>query len=402
MSEQLGSPDARWFYAQGKQRMGPVALSRLRELLVAGEIDPTTMVLKEGTQHWIPAQEVGELTAPDTRKTIGPASSQESDWTPEITGDDFTPENDLKVFDEAAAVDLPPRRRGTILETETPITDLKVVLDLTQQVGELLRTTKGQEHQPHEALQAFLRDNRQLWEASLVESAGRLFSEYFASSVGPGSVRPSLAVRITDSYQGSWVIEAAVVLLATASAAHSFLKHVSEIPSIFEGLGKIKDRLQSAYTKLVNHGANQRIAALAGTQMASGNIVAVQQMIVDPRPVLRLSNAPEKRSAVNLAAAISRHALSLDNMSDRDLHYVRLGVFKGDSRMYEYDYAKSYMGTVSCIPANQRAVRQLSFFVDEAGRELALPPGKDTYVACWVSDADNITVFQLFLESGFG
>jgi hypothetical protein len=292
----------------------------------------------------------------------------------------------------------PTRRRSTILEPETPITNLRVVLDLSNEFVEFISNT-GNQRDPSQTIQAFLKDNRQLWETSLVESSERIIYDYFGSLVPSGRGLPPLAVRITDSYQGSWVIEAAVVLLTTAGAAYSFLKSVSEIPSLFDGLRKVKNRLYSAYLKLVNYRASQQVAALVG--VPSGNIVTVRQMTVDPRAVLRLSNTAAKSSSTNLTVSISRNALSIENTGKSDLHYVRLGIFKSDSKMYDYVYDQSYMATIDPIPVNQRAVKQLSAFIDEAGNALTLPPGKDTHVACWVSDADNIIVFQFFLESRF-
>ena len=49
-------PNARWFYARGDNKMGPVSLGTLQQLAVNGGLGPKDLVWEEGTPEWIPAE----------------------------------------------------------------------------------------------------------------------------------------------------------------------------------------------------------------------------------------------------------------------------------------------------------------------------------------------------------
>jgi hypothetical protein len=63
----------RWYFAEGQQKLGPFAPSQLRQLVVTGRVQPTTMVLQEGTQCWVQADSIKGLFSPTV---------QEGDHTP--------------------------------------------------------------------------------------------------------------------------------------------------------------------------------------------------------------------------------------------------------------------------------------------------------------------------------
>jgi ATP-binding cassette subfamily B protein len=44
-----------WYWAQGKQKVGPLTLEHLRQFAAAGLLRPSDMVLREGAQRWAPA-----------------------------------------------------------------------------------------------------------------------------------------------------------------------------------------------------------------------------------------------------------------------------------------------------------------------------------------------------------
>jgi hypothetical protein len=46
-------PQPLWYYAQGKQRCGPVPLAELQRLLAAGQLRPTDMALQVGATRWV-------------------------------------------------------------------------------------------------------------------------------------------------------------------------------------------------------------------------------------------------------------------------------------------------------------------------------------------------------------
>jgi WD40 repeat protein len=50
--------DERWYYARGKQKLGPFSFTQLAGLALGGQIQPDSMVLSEGMKKWIKASEV--------------------------------------------------------------------------------------------------------------------------------------------------------------------------------------------------------------------------------------------------------------------------------------------------------------------------------------------------------
>src|SRR5207244_11899961 len=50
-----------WYYARGKQRVGPVPFSPLQQLANSGQLQPVDMILQEGTPKWVPAGSVAGL-----------------------------------------------------------------------------------------------------------------------------------------------------------------------------------------------------------------------------------------------------------------------------------------------------------------------------------------------------
>src|SRR5262249_32319613 len=53
--------EAKWYYASGKQKMGPFSFTQLQQLALAGTIQPTSMVWQEGTQKWQTVSDVPGL-----------------------------------------------------------------------------------------------------------------------------------------------------------------------------------------------------------------------------------------------------------------------------------------------------------------------------------------------------
>lgn len=94
-----GPADALWYYAQNRQRIGPVRWADLRELAVAGRLLSTDMLLRGGAHRWVSAVEVPGLFAGKQ----GPGDEQTVDANPQSSG----------ASDESAAV---PCRQLTIDE----------------------------------------------------------------------------------------------------------------------------------------------------------------------------------------------------------------------------------------------------------------------------------------------
>jgi tetratricopeptide (TPR) repeat protein len=59
-----------WFYAQNKEKHGPVPRDELHRLAAAGRLKPTDMVLQDGTKTWIPASSVAGLFGTTVAETV--------------------------------------------------------------------------------------------------------------------------------------------------------------------------------------------------------------------------------------------------------------------------------------------------------------------------------------------
>src|SRR5690349_15412706 len=53
--------DIRWYYANGTQKLGPLSLAELQQLARSGRIQPASMVLREGSDQWLPASSVSGI-----------------------------------------------------------------------------------------------------------------------------------------------------------------------------------------------------------------------------------------------------------------------------------------------------------------------------------------------------
>ncbi len=53
----------RWFYAKDKKKQGPVSTEELHRLLTRGELQPTDMILQEGSTRWAPASSLLEAAS---------------------------------------------------------------------------------------------------------------------------------------------------------------------------------------------------------------------------------------------------------------------------------------------------------------------------------------------------
>lgn len=80
---------ALWFLLHGDREVGPVFVRVLRRLAASGELDPTSLVRREGEREWIPAANVDGLF---TEGTSGDSLSApaEAPWPSVESADSVT------------------------------------------------------------------------------------------------------------------------------------------------------------------------------------------------------------------------------------------------------------------------------------------------------------------------
>ena len=74
MEPQLEKPmsEGEWYYVRDGQRQGPITSQTLRELVTAGEIQPTDLVWTEGQSDWNPAHSIQGLLSDNQANDQGP------------------------------------------------------------------------------------------------------------------------------------------------------------------------------------------------------------------------------------------------------------------------------------------------------------------------------------------
>ena len=63
-------PVGRWFYARGKQKIGPLSWTELCQLARSGQLHPPDMVLSEGAKRWVQADTLAGLFTPAPTATL--------------------------------------------------------------------------------------------------------------------------------------------------------------------------------------------------------------------------------------------------------------------------------------------------------------------------------------------
>lgn len=248
---------------------------------------------------------------------------------------------------------------------------------------------------------------RQIFDAALTSEVERYFEELGIS----GDMAPQ--VRIGESYKGSFVVAATVIITETIPAAYKILKGVSELPKIVDGLGDVKKRVAARYERESNAAAqrtlndairNARIRQLPQSDTAkapSPPALPAQSLRVslalDARPLAALR--PEEPSVLrcNIAIAITHEALSVENLSDTAMQGVRIGVFVNDAKQHAWGYADAFETTLTMLSGRQSVSKSFTDFRRNGVQLTAIMDTKPMFVDCWVQDEGAIHLFQFNL-----
>jgi hypothetical protein len=142
----------------------------------------------------------------------------------------------------------------------------------------------------------FLSEYGTKWDKAFVESVGPIIHSYFGKLGLPEDNLPH--VKIYESYPGSWVMEAAVVMFASIGTAYTILKGASELPQIADGLTELKDRLKNEFTRKADNEAKKYI----DSQVKELKISKPPKKLIDcdftidARPLLSLVDGHDKVS----------------------------------------------------------------------------------------------------------
>lgn len=76
--------EAVWFYSDGGNKLGPVTASELRELALQGQLQPTSLIWKEGMGDWVPASKVKDITFAAASKAVPPPLPIQKSGPPQL------------------------------------------------------------------------------------------------------------------------------------------------------------------------------------------------------------------------------------------------------------------------------------------------------------------------------
>ena len=244
----------------------------------------------------------------------------------------------------------------------------------------------------------FFSEFRGQWERNLVNSCEPIVQSFFKQLDCPPDRLPRVVVY--ESYPGSWVMEAAIVMFASVGTAYTILKGLSELPKIADGLTELKDRLKEKFTGIANEDIRGHFTSSAqelGLPEPPQN-PAVTDFVIDARPILSITPSEMKSHKVHLSVGVSRDAFTLENLGDDTLRDIRIGLFKSDSERNQWSYADSYMGNISLLSSQQTVTKDLGDFRNASSQPFLLDDPHPLHVDCWVQDVHGIYLFMFYLE----
>lgn len=286
------------------------------------------------------------------------------------------------------------------MEKETVLAKLRVSMGFTESTQHWLR---DMEKNPNvwfakEGGALFFSEYRGLWEKILINSSKTIIDDYFLNLGLPHNKLPHLVVY--ESYSGSWIMEAAIVMFASIGSAYTLLKGISELPKIADGLTELKDRLKMEFSRNASKEAFQRLNSAVNPRMElpSPNQIIYTDFTLDARPILSLSPSIMLSHKIHINAAISRDCFTLENLGQDIMRNIQIGIFKSLSPKNQWSFGDSYMGVIDLLSSQQTLTKDNSDFRNASSQQLDLSDNVPLYIDCWIQDAHGIYLLNFFLE----
>lgn len=244
----------------------------------------------------------------------------------------------------------------------------------------------------------FFAEFRREWDKILIDSAEPFIQNYFRELGISSNNLPR--IEVYESYHGSWIIDAALVMGGSIGFVYALLKGISEIPKIIDGINELKDKIAHKFSKEANKQVNNLLESQAERYHISSppiNPVSTD-FIIDARPLLSLTPSIMKSHKIHLNVAISRDSFTLENLGDEIIRDIRIGIFKDDKQRNQWNYGEAYTGIISILSSKQTITKDIEEFKKADGQTLNLLDNISLYVDCWVQDSHGIYLFMFFLE----
>lgn len=296
------------------------------------------------------------------------------------------------------------------MERETVIANVRSHLDFTEAAQTWLGVEAATTWVADGDL--FLQEFGGQWLEIFAETLQHEVHEYFHSVGLRGDLQPQ--VRIGDSYRGSFIIDAYIVIATGIPAAYTLLKGVSELPQIADGLENLKTRVAKEYEAKSSRFAVERIAdALRHARQGPNRLAAptapsripappqpllASSLVIDARPLRNLKPEEPVSHRVHLAVAATHDVLTVENLSEEALQQLRIGLFVGNSPRAQWAFAEAFTGSVTRLGARQMLSKDLADFRNASGKRFQMGSNRDQYLDCWVQDEHGIYLFNFVLH----
>lgn len=243
----------------------------------------------------------------------------------------------------------------------------------------------------------FLSEFQGTWRQALTEEADKIIQSYFRELGFNQNLLPK--TKITESYSGSWVMEAAVTIASSIGGTYALIKGVSEIPDLIEGLTKLKDKIASRFHRRVDREAGELLREQVMRKQwppPPPHVMHMNDFVLDARPLASLKPSEMKSHAIHLQAAVSQDAFSLENLGNETMRDIQIGLFVGKNRRHNWSFADGYTSRVSILSPKQTISKDIGDFTHTIDKlKIADLP---VHVDCWVQDAFGIYLFNFYLD----
>ena len=244
----------------------------------------------------------------------------------------------------------------------------------------------------------FFSEFKGAYERTLISSSEPIIHSYFHELGLPNEKLPR--VKVYESYSGSLIIEAALIMSASMGTAYAILKSVSELPKIADGLTELKDRLKKDFFLKASEKVNEYLKSAASHYQLPPppQKPIYADFVLDARPLSSLTPSIMRSHKVHLNVAISREAFTLENLEQNVVKDIRIGIFKGLSQRHQWSYVDSYMSTIDILSSQQTITKDIANFRNSKDVPLDLSDNSPLHVDCWIQDLHGIYLFMFYLE----
>lgn len=292
------------------------------------------------------------------------------------------------------------------MEKETVIIRLRASIDFEQEASSWMNNTLRIANQQNdnkglwfirEGGRIFLSEFQGSWRDALVEETDEVVQNYFLQLGFDQRFLPR--TKITETYSGSWVMEAAVTIASSIGGTYALIKGVSEISDIVEGLNKLKDSIADKFTKRVNRKAADLLVDQAKRNkipLPPSNILRTKDFVLDARPLASLKPSEMKAHAIHLQAAISQETFSLENLGNETIRDCKIGLFVGKDKRNQWGIADAYVSEVRILSPKQTISKEIGDFIHDSDKLIITDC--PVHIDCWVQDAFGIYLFNFYID----